>query len=218
MTHDITPPTLSGPGSDTSSRPAFTCRLCGLEHVRVRLGRGRRALCVRCGSLLAKRGWLGRDAALAFTLTGVLLAAPAFTLPIMTVGKYGNSHADLVVSGVQALWEDRMRLLSIWVLLCGVVAPLLLLGTLAGLLLAPRQGWPPSVRRALARSAHALEHWAMPEVHVLAVLVALVKLGSQVDVHLQPGFWCYATMSAMVLLAWRTYALERAAGLETVEP
>jgi paraquat-inducible protein A len=218
MTHDATPPALFGSDPVPPQPSAFTCRLCGLEHARVRLARGRRALCVRCGSLLAKRGWLGRDAALAFTLTGVLLAAPAFILPIMTVGKYGNTHADLVVSGVQALWEHRMPLLSIWVLLCGVVAPLLLLGTLAGLLLAPRGGWPAAVQRALTRSAHALEHWAMPEVHVLAVLVALVKLGSQVDVHLQAGFWCYAIMSAMILLAWRTYSLERAARLESAEP
>jgi paraquat-inducible protein A len=179
--------------------------LCGHEHQVVPLRRGERALCLRCGSLLAKRSRLGPHAALAFTLTGLLLAVPAALLPFVTVAKFGNTHPNLLLTGAAALWDHDMRLLAIWILLCGVVVPAFLLATLAVLLL-PEKFAPPHPR--LRRLAHAFEHWAMPEVHVLAVLVSLVKLRSQVHVRIEPGFWCYAAMAGVILLAWRSFAFE----------
>jgi paraquat-inducible protein A len=186
----------------------LTCRLCGQVHREISLARGERAGCARCGSLLAKRGWFGADAPLAFTITGLALAGPALRLPLVAVSKLRNEHVASVITGVHALWERGMQLLAIWVLLCGVIAPVALLGTL-GLLLAPeklREAVPNP--RLLVRFAHALEHWAMPEVHVLAVLVAFTKLGGLVDVRIGPGFWCYVAMSLMTLLAWRSFDFE----------
>ena len=183
----------------------LACRWCGHVHHRVPLAPGQRALCARCGGLLEKRGRFGPDAALAFVLTGIVLAIPAAMLPLITVDKLRNERIGFLATGPHALWDYEMRWLAIWVFLCGTVAPLVLLGTLAGLLVPARLGWRVVGARLLDRVAHAVEHWAMPEVHILAVLVALSKLGTLVSVHIGPGFWCYAGMSAVILLAWRTF-------------
>lgn len=205
-----------------SSAPAgrrLVCRHCRCEHRAVELRAGERALCSRCGAVLARRGWFGHDAALAFSITGLALAFPAVLLPFVTVSKLRGEHVAYLFTGVSALWHDGMRILAIWVFLCGTLAPILLLSALAAIL-APasfHEGRPGE--SLLRRLAHALEHWAMPEVHVLAVLVALIKLGSLVDVTIGPGFWCYVALSFTVLIAWRSFDFDPAlAGAEGLAP
>lgn len=138
-------------------------------HQVVALVPGQKAWCVRCGSLLAKGTRYGIDAALACALGGLLLAVPATLLPFVTVSKLANERVGLLFTGISALWEQGMRLLAVWVLICGTIVPWLLLGTLATLLLPARLGRTPPAPRLLSATVRALEHWLMPEVQVLAV-------------------------------------------------
>lgn len=193
--------------SRSSSSVPLTCRLCGQEHQPISLAPGDRAHCVRCGTVLASRSRFGPDVATAFTVTGLILALPAMLLPFITASKLGRTRPGLLFTGVEGLWDHHMPLLAIWVCLCGAVVPLALLATLAGLLVPERLGRPPLQSRLLWSAARALGHWAMPEVQVLAVLVALMKLGTLINVTIGAGFWCYAAMSCALLFAWHNFEL-----------
>ena len=201
------------PEATGSSRPGrLICRECGHAHTPVTLAPGEAARCVRCNSVLAKKGWFGKDAVLAFTVTGLLLILPSTLLSFVTVSKLGDEQVSLAFTGVGALWRDGMPLLAVWVLLCGGLAPIFLLCSLAGLLVPDRLGWKPVATERLLRAARAVAYWAIPEVQVLAVLVALAKLGHVVHVTLGPGFWCYAALAVMTMLAWRSFELDAPAG------
>jgi paraquat-inducible protein A len=194
--------------SDENPAPGLVCRACGHPHHAVHLKLGERALCTRCGTVLARRGWFGAHAALAFSLTGLALAFPAALLPFVTVSKMNREHVTFLFTGTSALWHEGMPLLAIWVFLCGTLAPFLLLACLLAALLPPETFVPASGEGALRRTIHALQHWAMPEVYVLAVLVSMIKLGTLVNVHIGAGFWCYVALSLTVLIASRSFDLD----------
>jgi paraquat-inducible protein A len=182
----------------------LTCRLCGKDHRSVSLGLGETARCTRCDGILA-RGKRGGDAALVLCVTGLVLAPPAFFLPFISAGKLGAERVSTLFTGVGALWDNGMRALAVLVLLCGALLPISLLGVMAFLKAPARSaGWfaGPDL---LSRAARTLELSAIPEVQVLAVLVALMKLGSLVNVSIGPGFWCYCGMSFCLLLAQRSF-------------
>jgi paraquat-inducible protein A len=147
----------------------------------------------------------------------LILAVPALFLPFISAGKFGQERGGLLLTSAEGLWDNSMPLLAIWVLFCGTVVPVALLALLAIGLCRERLGQSPKPGDVLARAAHAMSHWAMPEVQVLAVLVALMKLGSLVNVTVGAGFWCYAGMSVSLLLAWRSYALRTPSSIATIE-
>jgi len=167
---------------------------------------------VRCDTVMAQGSRLqgsrlGADTALVFSITGLVLAVPAAVLPFVRAGKLGDERISLLFTGVGSLWDGGMRALAVLVLLCGGLLPLALLAALAVLHAPSRFRWLKADLRFLHRAALVLEHWAIPEVQVLAVLVALMKLGSLVDVTTGPGFWCYCAMALSLLAAQRSFEL-----------
>jgi paraquat-inducible protein A len=194
----------------------LTCRLCGQEHGPARLAPGEKALCVRCGAVLAQGSRLGPDTALVFSLTGLVLTVPAAMLPFITAGKLGDERISLLFTGVASLWDRGLRTLAILVFLCGGLLPILLLATLAILHAPGRLGWPKDGLHFLFQAARFLGEWAIPEVQVLAVFVALMKLGSLVHVTIGPGFWCYCAMAFSLLIAQRSFDFDSAGPLAAV--
>jgi paraquat-inducible protein A len=157
---------------------------------------------------MAKGNRFGTDAAFVFSLTGLIFAVPATLLPFIGAGKLGNERISLLFTGVGALWDDGMRMVAVLVFLCGALLPVMLLGILAMLHVPKRFDWHPAGISTLYRAARALEHWAIPEVQVLAVLVALMKLGSVVEVTIGPAFWCYCATALSLLLAQQSFDFE----------
>ncbi len=194
-----------------SPNAPLICHLCGQEHEPTRLKPGEKALCVRCNAVLARGAGVGPDLALVFSLTGLAFALPAALLPFVSAGKWGAERVSLLFTGVRSLWDGGMRSLAVLVILCGGILPLALLAALAVLHARSRMGWQKPDFRLLLQATRALGHWAIPEVQVLAVLVALMKLGSLVDVTIGTGFWCYCAMTLSLLIAQHSSAFDSTA-------
>jgi paraquat-inducible protein A len=155
---------------------------------------------------MAKGSRLGPDATFVFSVTGLILAAPAIFLPFIGAEKLGDARTSLLLTGVGAMWDDGMGIVSLLVLLCGILLPVALLAFLALLHVPGKFGWHAGDAAGLGRAARLLGHWSIPEVQVLAVLVAIMKLGRLVDITIGPAFWFYCAMAAMLILAQQSFA------------
>src|SRR5437762_5247549 len=100
------------------------CPLCGQAHRATALKRGQRALCVRCGTVIAEHGRLGgKNATLALALAGLFLAIPSLMLPFVTLEKFGRVRMTVLTAGFEGFWGHGFESLGVWVLLCGTLAP-----------------------------------------------------------------------------------------------
>jgi paraquat-inducible protein A len=189
-----------------ATQARLTCYLCGQEHRPVRLAPGEKAVCVRCSAVLAKGSRFGPDSALAFSVAGLVFSVPAVLLPFVSAGKLGDLRISHLLTGVGSFWERGMIGTGTLVLLCGLLLPLALLSSLAVLHAPAHLGLRERTDFGiLLKAARFLEHWAIPEVQVLAVLVALMKLGNVVDVSVGPGFVCYCGMALSLLIAEHSF-------------
>jgi paraquat-inducible protein A len=186
---------------------SLQCPLCGQQHAARSLRRGQRALCVRCGATMMERGWTESRMAMAFALSGLFLALPALALPFVTLQQFGHVRTTHVTVGFTGLWAHGFSSLGAWVLLCGTLAPIGLLLLIVVILSTDGRAALQAWNRRLRRLAAVVEYWAMPEVQVLGVMVAFLKLGSVVTVTVGPGLWCYGAVALCLLVAWRRFSL-----------
>ena len=182
------------------------CACCGLPQRVPDAPPGFEARCPRCRTgFSSARGRDARTDWAAAAATSALLVYPlAIGLPVVVVERLGHSHASSVGSGALALIAEGSWIAGIAVLLCSIVFPLAkLLGILFVTLLPDRVS-----SRARARTWHLVEwvgRWGMLDVLLVALLVALLKLGDLVDVSPGPGLLAFVTLVGLSLTASACY-------------
>ncbi|HUG10745.1 MAG TPA: paraquat-inducible protein A [Opitutaceae bacterium] len=160
--------------------------------------------CPRCTTALA-RGSSRLEIPLAFALTAIVLYLAALNLPFATAAKFGEAQTGYLFSGVATLWSGGYQELAILVVGCGLAAPLILNAALTVILVFSRKGLAKPVMQACLRIASWVEKWSMPEVQMLAVIVAFTKISTLVETRPGAGLWLYGAAAFFTLLAWRRF-------------
>ncbi|MDQ3367976.1 MAG: paraquat-inducible protein A [Myxococcota bacterium] len=180
------------------------CRTCELV---MRAQRPAIGICPRCGEPLRPRKRNANVRAWAFMIAAAALYVPANTLPIMKTEQFPVYRADTIMSGVTYLWIEGSWSLAAVVFAASILVPMLKLGALAVLLVSSRR---PSTwhQRGRTRLYHVLEivgHWSMLDVFVVALLSAVVQLGSFARV--EPGLALipFAGVVVLTMLASASY-------------
>jgi paraquat-inducible protein A len=182
------------------------CEYCdALHRVRV-LGRGEKALCVRCGGRLYGSSVDSLQRVLALELAALVLFAVANVALFLHVSLEGHAQANRIYSGVEDLVHFDFRSLALLIFFTTMLAPLLkMLAVLYSVVAALWRKHFPGVAAAM-RAAEVLSTWSMLEVYLLALIVAVVKLSMMATVQLELG--SYAFVALILVSAAADSALE----------
>ena len=191
--------------------PARACRCCGLVQTVPPVPPRMRACCVRCGTTLRKRLTTlrsnSRTAAIA--LAALILYPLAVTLPMIRVEKFGHHNEASILEGTATLLASGHIVVGLIVLFCSIVLPL---GKLATLLALSAGGLRlRNEHRALSyRIIEWTGRWGMLDVLLIAVLVAVIKLGDLLEVTAGPAalaFTCCVVLSLLATAAFDPHSL-----------
>jgi paraquat-inducible protein A len=171
------------------------CPECDLLQRPARLESGGIALCARCGARLYKAGAPAQHRVLALALASLIVLPLASAFPLVGLDLKGSLIETTLFGAARALYDDDMRLLAALVFTTTIVLPAAVLAALV-LAVAPL-GLGTRARSLLLRAVHAGMPWCMLEVFMLAVLVALAKLGKMATVVPDTAAWA---LGALVVL------------------
>jgi paraquat-inducible protein A len=184
------------------------CPVCGLAQRAAAGGAGAAFECARCGAFLGRepeRDSLHLTGAL--TLAALILYVPANLYPILTMYWSGAYSESTVWDGVVSLTRSNQWFVAVIVFLASIAIPLFKLVSLLYLVASAqlRLRSLPRLRTRLWRFVDVIGPWAMLDVFLLAVLVALVKLRTLATVLPGPGLAAFCAVVVLTILASATF-------------
>jgi len=180
------------------------CDTCGLVQRVDPLQPGSVAECFRCGSFLtARRGTGSVHVTAALSLAALALYVPANIYPILRMTLYGAESDNTIWDGVVGLARHDQWGVAAIVFMASIVIPLLKLAGLFFLVASVRWrfGRRLRTRTAIYKFIDRVGPWAMLDVFLLAILVALVKLGQLATIVPGPGLLAFTAVVVLTLFA-----------------
>jgi len=179
------------------------CPTCNLVQRLDDLEPGTLAECDRCGSIVARRGHDSLVRTAALSLAALILYVPANIYPVLTMYYYGAYTESTIWDGCIRLFDDHQYLVAAIVFLASLVIPLC---KLLGLFYLTFTAKLRSVSRRRERTLvfkfiDAIGPWAMLDVFLLAILVALVRLQQLASIYPGPGLLPFTSVVVLTILA-----------------
>lgn len=177
------------------------CPVCDTLHRMPEIAPGQRARCLRCHTVLMAPRESAMTRIVMLSLTATILMIAAISFPFLSLEARGLSQKSSVIDAILAFSSGIMIPLSLAVAGLIVVLPLMRLGAILYALAPMAIGWAP-LRGALRafRLAEVLKPWAMAEIFIVGVAVALVKVAGLAQLTIGPAFWAFSALVLVTVL------------------
>jgi paraquat-inducible protein A len=194
-------PALLADLNDADHTNLIACPHCDALHRVGPVPIGSKARCVRCHAVLMapRKSAMTRIVMLASAAFVLMVAAVFF--PFLELQAKGLSQKSSLLDAITAFSGGLMLPLSIAVGGLIVVLPLMRLAAIVYALAPMSIGYKPARHAIRAfRMAEALKPWAMAEIFIVGVAVALVKLAGLATLSIGPAFWALVALVLITVL------------------
>jgi paraquat-inducible protein A len=166
------------------------CRDCGIIIELDGFDSNNQYSCPRCHSVFYRPGE-SFDLVLVMAITALLFFIPATFLPIMTLEILGQFHSVTLFEAVWFFASDGYIVIAIIAAASGVVIPLILLFLIIIMIIPLKYGVKTDNIKYFFRIYSHLTSWAMAEVYLISIFVAIVKLSGMAELKLDFGLYSF---------------------------
>ena len=190
------------------------CPSCDALHRITDVPDGSKARCRRCKTVLMAPRAGAMTQIVMLSVTALVLMVAAVFFPFLSVNVEGLRHSASVFDTIRAYSDGLLMPLSFAIAALIVVLPAVRLVAVVYTVGPMMIGHRPLPHAPHAfRIAEALKPWAMAEVFVVGVAVALAKVAGMATVSMGPAFWAFVALVLVTTLkdtfmckltVWRT--------------
>jgi paraquat-inducible protein A len=157
--------------------------------------------CSRCGAHKHLRKPHSVQKTVAYAIAATVLYLPANMLPIMTVESLGVRDESTILGGVVTLWNMHSYPIALIIFVASVVIPILKLFSIAFLCYGAMRPVAPVPATRLYRLTELLGRWSMVDVFVVAILAAMVQMGTLMNIHPGPAAISFAAVVILTMIS-----------------
>ncbi|OIQ27016.1 MAG: paraquat-inducible membrane protein A [Alphaproteobacteria bacterium MedPE-SWcel] len=193
----------------SAGRDVLTARDAGLVGCRdcTRVWPAATTTCPCCGSALMSRDRRALQRVWAWWLVALICYVPANIYPMLRTSTLGSVSQDTIVGGAITLAEHGSYSVAAIILLASVVIPTLKFIAIAYLALSVAR--PSSARQRrqhmLYETVEYIGRWSMIDVFVVAILSALVHLGSIASIEPGPASLTFALTVVFTMISAQSF-------------
>lgn len=187
--------------SESGSSFYFFCRNCH-HHSCIAESADSDWHCDRCGEKNSHRHHnISIQSTLAYSVTALILFIPANFFPLMTIELYGRRSSSTIWEGIVSLVNNGSWPIALVVFLASLVIPFLKLAILFYLAFTANSYQNSKFKTKLYHVVEAIGRWSMLDIFLLAILVAIMKLGSWTQVEPELGSLLFLFVVIFTMLA-----------------
>ena len=153
--------------------------------------------CPRCGAKQYTHYKNAGNHTIAFSFTALILLA----FPFLSFDAQGQVQTMSILAAALDLYSQGFILLASLVFAFVLLIPMTYLLAVLSLLVPIKLGFEPPFKIFLGKLISTMLPWAMAEVFIVGVLVALVKIIELADVIFGISFWAYAGFALFFVAA-----------------
>lgn len=165
--------------------------------------------CPRCGTHGHVRRKNSLQWTMALLITSIFLYVPANLMPIMVTEALGNQLNSTIIAGVILLWSDGSYPVAMVIFIASIMVPTLKMLAIGWLCWdANGRGNNLHDRERMHKIYEVVElvgRWSMIDVFVIAVLSALVRMGSLMNIYPDTGALLFALVVILTMIAAITF-------------
>jgi paraquat-inducible protein A len=163
--------------------------------------------CPRCGAMLHHRKTNGMARTWALLITSLILLFPANLLPIMTVTYLGEKEPNTIIQGIEHFLQAGDYLIAIIIFFASILVPIFKIIGIMLIMISIQKKWQTWLkhRTLMFRVIKFIGRWSMLDIFVIAVMVALVNLGTLTSIKPAPAATYFAAVVISTMLASNTF-------------